>query len=145
MGAKIGNVPQNHNTPRSNQISQAVTPSPRHEPPAGDQGQVVTGAGSSQAYEAPTKEVINALRKKVKKKCEESELFHKVISDEDDLNKLFKACDMDDLEYIDKVDLKLGYIQGDLEDKRDFFTKLPEEQRYRIVQTYMEKMRSASP
>ena len=52
---------------------------------------------------------------------------------------------MDELEYIDKVDLKLGYIKGDLEDKSDFFTKLPEEQRHRVIQTYMEKMRSASP
>ena len=48
--------------------------------------------------------------RKVKKKCEQDELFHEVIEGEDDRSKLFKACDMDELEYIDKVDLELGYI-----------------------------------
>ena len=94
---------------------------------------MVTEDGSSLVYEAPTKEVIKALMRKVKKKCEKDELFHEVIDDEEDRAKLFKACDMNDLDYIDKVDLKLGYIKENLEDKKDFFTKLPEEQRHRVV------------
>ena len=40
---------------------------------------------------------------------------------------------MDDLEYIDQIDLDFGYIKENLKDKKDFFKKLPEVVRRNVI------------
>ena len=45
---------------------------------------------------------------------------------EDFYDKLFDSCELKDLEYIDKVDPDLGYIENDADDMIDFFIKMPE-------------------
>ena len=50
---------------------------------------------------------------------------------------LYKECEMKDLKYIDEIDLDVGYNVGSVEDKIDFYNRLPEKEKRKIVQNFI--------
>ena len=72
---------------------------------------------------------------KCKEKCRQIRLFKAAIKDPDDLERVIEInFSLDDLKRVSKISEK-GYIEGDVEDRMDFYNNLPERTKHTIRMT----------